>query len=88
MPARSKKCTHVNQMRNVKPSAEGCEECLKTGDEWVELRICMICGHVGCCNNSKNKHATKHFLSTGHPVIKDFPDKEWTWCYVDETYIE
>jgi uncharacterized UBP type Zn finger protein len=87
MPARSRICTHVKQMRNVKPSVDGCEECLKTGDEWVELRICMICGHVGCCNNSKNKHATKHFLATGHPIIKDFPDREWTWCYVDEIYV-
>ncbi len=87
MQARSRKCTHVNQIRNVEPSADGCEECLKTGDQWVELRICMICGHVGCCNDSKNKHATKHFLATGHPIIKDYPDREWTWCYVDEIYV-
>ncbi len=87
MPARTRKCAHVSQIRDVKPSADGCEECLKTGDEWVELRICMICGHVGCCNSSKNKHATKHFMATGHPVIKDYPDRDWTWCYVDEIYI-
>lgn len=87
MPARTRKCTHIGQIQPAKPSANGCEECLKTGDEWMELRICMICGHVGCCNNSKNKHATKHFLATGHPIIKDYPDMEWTWCYVDEIYV-
>jgi uncharacterized UBP type Zn finger protein len=85
MPKRE--CTHIDQIREVTPSAQGCEECLKTGDKWVELRICMICGHVGCCNSSKNKHATKHFLNTGHPIIKSFPDQDWTWCYVDEVYL-
>jgi uncharacterized UBP type Zn finger protein len=85
---RQKKCTHLGQInKNVKPSANGCEECLKAGDEWVELRICMICGHVGCCNNSKNKHATKHFLTSGHSIIRAYPDEGWAWCYVDEVYL-
>ena len=61
-------CQHVSQIHPVTPSAQGCEECLKTGDEWVHLRLCLICGHVGCCDSSKNKHATKHFHATGHPV--------------------
>jgi uncharacterized UBP type Zn finger protein len=88
--AARKVCTHLDQINpNVKAKTpQGCEECLKTGDSWVELRICMTCGHVGCCNASKNKHATKHFLETGHPIIKDYPRKDWTWCYVDEIYVD
>ena len=57
-------CPHVKEIKNVKPSANGCEECLKMGDTWVHLRMCLICGHVGCCDSSKNKHATKHFHRT------------------------
>ncbi len=83
-----KKCTHVGEIRKVKARTSGCEECLKTGDKWVELRICMTCGHVGCCNSSKNKHATKHFHETGHPIIRSFPEQDWTWCYVDEMYLD
>lgn len=60
-------CAHLTQIQQVTPSASGCEECLKIGDHWVHLRLCMICGHVGCCDNSKNKHATKHFYATQHP---------------------
>ena len=63
-------CTHLDQARKVTPSAEGCEECLKTGDPWVELRICLTCGHVGCCDSSKNRHATGHFRATRHPLIE------------------
>lgn len=81
-------CSHVNQTHPVMPSAFGCEDCLKIGDTWVHLRICMTCGHVGCCDNSKNKHATKHFHSTQHPIIKSLePGEDWSWCYVDETYL-
>ena len=86
MPRR--KCTHVSQIKKVNPRTEGCEECLKMGDTWVELRLCLICGHVGCCNNSKSKHATKHFLETGHPIMQPLPDEGWRWCYVDEVYLE
>ncbi len=89
MVTKTKKCTHLNQIKDVKPrTPDGCEECLKIGDEWVHLRMCMICGHVGCCNSSKNKHATKHWMETGHPIMQDYPDREWMWCYVDEVYIE
>jgi uncharacterized UBP type Zn finger protein len=67
----------------------GCEECLKIGGRWVHLRLCLECGHVGCCDNSPNKHATKHFQSTEHPVIKSFhPGEDWRWCYVDEVFAE
>lgn len=86
-----KPCEHILQSDNqTKPKTpEGCEECLKMGDEWVHLRLCLTCGHVGCCDNSKNKHATKHFHQTKHPVIKSFqPGENWLWCYVDELMVE
>ena len=81
-------CTHVDQIRDVTPSAQGCEDCLKTGDRWVHLRLCLVCGHVGCCDNSKNKHATGHFHATGHPIIQSFePGEDWRWCYVDQALL-
>jgi uncharacterized UBP type Zn finger protein len=81
-------CSHFDQVHDVTPSADGCEDCLKIGDEWVHLRLCMTCGHVGCCDDSKNKHATKHFHATGHPIIRSLePGEDWLWCYVDETVI-
>lgn len=70
-------CTHLEQIRDVMPKTpDGCEECLKTGDSWVHLRLCETCGHVGCCDSSPNKHATKHFDQTKHPVIKSFEPGE------------
>lgn len=82
-------CTHTDQIEQVTPSAQGCRECLKLGDSWVHLRLCRICGHVGCCNSSKNKHAQKHFDSTSHPIVQSFePGEDWLWCYIDETYID
>jgi len=85
MPTR---CTHLEQVKDVAPSAEGCEECLSMGSEWVHLRICVTCGHVGCCDSSKHKHATKHFHQTGHPIVQSFEEGEdWRWCYVDQVLI-
>jgi uncharacterized UBP type Zn finger protein len=84
-------CDHIeNADSNISANTpEGCEECLKTGDSWIHLRLCLECGHVGCCDNSKNKHATKHFHETGHPVIKSFePGEDWEYCYVDELFSE
>jgi uncharacterized UBP type Zn finger protein len=84
-------CNHIeNADRNISANTpEGCEECLKTGDSWVHLRLCLECGHVGCCDNSKNKHATKHFHKTGHPVIKSLESGEdWEYCYVDNLFSE
>ncbi len=82
------KCEHLKEVRDVQPSAQGCEECLKTGDAWVHLRMCLVCGHVGCCDSSKNKHATMHFRQTGHPVMQSFePGEEWRWCYVDQAMV-
>ncbi|HZF40615.1 MAG TPA: UBP-type zinc finger domain-containing protein [Blastocatellia bacterium] len=78
-------CAHLNQIREVTPSAQGCEECLQTGDTWVHLRLCRSCGHVGCCDSSKNKHATKHFNATRHPIIKSFElGENWSYCYIDQ----
>ncbi|MBC7813408.1 MAG: UBP-type zinc finger domain-containing protein [Burkholderiales bacterium] len=80
-----KVCTHRDSIQVVTPSGEGCKECLEMGDTWVHLRLCLTCGHVGCCDNSKNKHATQHYLATQHPIIRSFqPDETWMWCYVDE----
>ena len=82
-------CTPLDTIRPVTPSAPGCEECLKIGQRWVHLRLCLTCGHVGCCDNSVGKHATKHFHATSHPLIKSFePGEDWVWCYVDEVFLE
>ena len=82
-------CSHLDQIRNVRPHTSGCEECLKTGDEWVHLRLCLICGHVGCCDASKNKHATKHFHATKHPIMRSFePGEDWGWCFVDQLELD
>lgn len=79
------KCEHLSAIKPVTPSSAGCEDCLKTGDTWVHLRLCLTCGHVGCCDSSKNKHATAHFKETGHPIIQSFqPGETWRWCYVDK----
>ena len=83
-----KECKHINQTKKVTPSGDGCKECLETGDTWVQLRMCLTCGHVGCCDSSKNKHATKHFKETGHPIIQAYTGGEWKWCYIDEMYLE
>ena len=78
-------CTHLDTIREVTPSALGCEECLKIGSPWVHLRLCRTCGHVGCCDSSPNRHATKHFHATGHPIIEGYdPPEGWGWCYIDE----
>jgi uncharacterized UBP type Zn finger protein len=69
----------------VHPSSHGCKECLESGDGWVHLRLCLTCGHVGCCDSSPNRHATRHFHATRHPVIRSYePGESWGWCYVDE----
>jgi hypothetical protein len=71
-------CTHLDTIRDVSPNTHGCEECLKLGDRWVHLRLCMTCGHVGCRDSSKNKHATRH------PIARSIePGEDWFWCYVD-----
>jgi uncharacterized UBP type Zn finger protein len=82
-------CPHLIQIKVVTPSADGCEDCLRIGDSWIHLRLCMTCGHVGCCDSSKNKHATAHFRLTGHPIMRSFePGEDWGWCYVDEIALD
>ena len=78
-------CTHLDQVRPVTPSADGCEDCLRIGSRWVHLRLCQTCGHVGCCDNSTNRHATAHYHETTHPLIRSFePGEDWWWCFPDE----
>jgi hypothetical protein len=84
-------CIHLEDVdvESVTPSAPGCEECLALGSPWVHLRLCLSCGHVGCCDSSPNRHARKHFLRTSHPTVASFePDENWAWCYVDEVMAE
>jgi uncharacterized UBP type Zn finger protein len=82
-------CSHLNQIKSPSPKSDGCEECLQMGDSWVHLRLCEICGHVGCCDSSKNKHATKHFRKTKHPIMRSLePGEDWGWCFIDEVMIE
>jgi uncharacterized UBP type Zn finger protein len=81
-------CSHRSLLANTPvPSGNGCEECLKSGQKWVELRICQTCGHVGCCDSTPGRHATAHFQKTGHPVMKAFPHPKWAWCYADKVYV-
>ena len=84
MPSR---CGHLDQIeRTEAPEAvAGCEDCLAMGGHWVHLRMCHSCGHIGCCDSSPNRHATAHFHTSGHPVVRSAePGEEWSWCYVDE----
>ena len=83
-------CTHLSTVHDVRPrTPKGCEECLAIGSGWVHLRLCLSCGHVGCCDNSPNKHATKHYHQTQDPLIQSFePEEDWGWCYVDELFLE
>jgi uncharacterized UBP type Zn finger protein len=80
-------CTHLDSVRitQLPPSVEGCEDCLLTGDPWLHLRICLQCGHVGCCDDSPNRHASRHAADSTHPIIRSLePGEVWSWCYVDE----
>jgi uncharacterized UBP type Zn finger protein len=84
------RCPHIAQLQPVEPrTPDGCEECLKAGGWWVHLRLCLACGHVGCCDSSPSKHATKHFHATSHPVVRSFErGEDWAWCYADQLLIE
>lgn len=85
MEAAERGCPHLDQIRPVTPgSPDSCQDCVPLGDRWVHLRLCLTCGHVGCCDNSKNRHATAHYRETGHPVIASYePGERWRWCYPD-----
>jgi uncharacterized UBP type Zn finger protein len=82
-------CSHVAEhLKKVKARTKGCEECLKIGDTWVHLRMCLECGQVGCCDSSKNRHARAHFHATEHPLIQSAErGEDWKWCYIDEVYL-
>jgi hypothetical protein len=81
-------CIHRDQETDAAPADDGCTECKATGDTWVHLRMCTTCGHVGCCESSKNKHAEKHFHASGHPIIRSLERGErWRWCYIDNAVI-
>ena len=83
-------CPHVGDVRDVEPDRrDGCSDCLAAGDGWRALRMCAICGYVGCCDSSKNKHATRHAHATGHPIARSFqPGEDWAWCYVDRRIVD
>ncbi len=79
---------HLKEIRDVTPSGDGCEECLKTGSQWVHLRLCLTCGHVGCCDSSPGRHARKHAQTRKHPIVQSFePGEDWRWCFVDEAEV-
>jgi uncharacterized UBP type Zn finger protein len=83
-------CEHASHIKihHVRRPAAGCEDCLKIGGEWVHLRECLTCSHIGCCDSSPNRHATKHFHASRHPIVTSVePGETWTWCYVDERFL-
>ncbi|REF00100.1 ubiquitin carboxyl-terminal hydrolase 14 [Thermomonospora umbrina] len=84
-------CEHVAHLPAPEPAPgtpEGCKECLEQGTRWVHLRLCLDCGHVGCCDSSPMRHASHHFEGSGHPVIRSFqPGEHWRWCFVDEQIV-
>jgi uncharacterized UBP type Zn finger protein len=81
-------CSHLQDVRFKSPDKDYCEDCVQTGDEWVHLRLCLQCGHVGCCDSSKNKHATKHARRSKHPVVRSIePGESWVFCYVDDRIV-
>ena len=78
-------CTLLDMLQIVTPAARGCVDCLKAGDTWVHLRLCLTCGYVGCCDQSKNKHARKHWHAASHPIIQSLErGEDWRWCFIDE----
>jgi uncharacterized UBP type Zn finger protein len=84
-----RKCTHLDQVRDVTPTSTGCEECLRDGSRvWFHLRLCLTCGHVGCCDSSPGKHASAHHRTTGHPIVRSFePGENWSWCFEDDALL-
>ncbi|WP_349294171.1 UBP-type zinc finger domain-containing protein [Gracilimonas sediminicola] len=81
-------CSHKNTIKVTNTSEDVCPDCVEQGSSWVHLRMCMICGYVGCCDSSPNKHARAHFEESHHPIIRSVePGEEWRWCYIDELYM-
>ena len=78
-------CTHLDQIKVKNTDKDYCEDCVKMGGSWVHLRLCLNCGHVGCCDSSPNRHATAHFRHIGHPLVRSIePGERWVWCYADD----
>jgi uncharacterized UBP type Zn finger protein len=88
--AKLEQCTHLSAVRNARPHTNaGCEDCLRQGSSWMKLRVCMTCGHVGCCDSSEGKHATGHWKESGHPLAASFELGEtWAWCYEDRVMLD
>jgi hypothetical protein len=85
----STRCTHLDDVKTNVPISRGCEDCLRLGDSWVHLRVCRTCGQVGCCDDSKNRHARKHFHATSHPIVTSMESGEtWSWCFVDGVFVK
>jgi len=86
---RVERCAHFDDAKYIEVGEViGCEECLKIDGEWVHLRRCMVCGKVGCCNDSPNKHSFGHFLETGHSIVRSVePDEAWGYCYADDVFV-
>jgi len=81
-------CSHLEEAEDIPTRSSGCEECLALGTSWVHLRTCLTCGHVGCCDSSPGRHASGHFRSTSHPVMRSAePGEEWRWCFVHELLV-
>jgi uncharacterized UBP type Zn finger protein len=85
-----KHCSHLDMIREVPPLSRVCEACVALGDRWPALRMCVVCGHVGCCDKAKNQHALNHFRETGHPLIKPYKERwmNWVWCYADRALLQ
>ena len=85
-------CEHLAATAEANPepsTTEGCEDCLRTGGQWVHLRLCLGCGHVGCCDSSPSQHASAHVAASGHPVVRSAePGESWRWCYIDQLAAE
>jgi hypothetical protein len=82
-------CSHLDQIAVVEPATSVCEQCVESGDIWPALRMCLVCGYVGCCDTSKNRHMAHHYEETGHPIFRSIRDEEgWVWCYEDDAFFE
>jgi hypothetical protein len=82
-------CSHLDTIRDVRPSADGCEDCLRIGSQWVHLRMCLECGHAGCCDSSPNRHARKHSHAAKHPIVTSLePGEDWKYCFIDDVMWE
>ena len=87
---KEKDCTHLDLIQDVEPWTDGCEQCIELESKWVHLRMCLVCGHVGCCSSSKHDHAGQHFKETGHPLTTPYqqPEMDWIWCYEDKALLD